>query len=75
MFYGRGGYDYDVVYNMPIWLRNITYKFIQDSISQENEAQNKALKKGGGSTTNLDWANPDKSKITSPGYISKASKK
>lgn len=50
---------------MPIWLRNTTFKFIQDSIDQENKAQqeahNKALGKNG--KTSLDWANPDKSKL------------
>lgn len=65
VFYGRGGYDYDTVYNMPIWLRNTTFKFIQDSIDQENknkqEAYNKAAGKNG--KTTLDWANPDKSKL------------
>ena len=65
VFYGRGGYDYITVYNMPIWLRNITFRFIQDSINQENdakqEAHNKALGKSG--KTTLDWVNPDKSKL------------
>jgi hypothetical protein len=65
IFYGRGGYDYITVYNMPIWLRSITYKFISDSIDQESkskqEAHNKALGKSG--KTTLDWANPDKSKL------------
>ena len=49
---------------MPIWLRNITFKFIQDSIKQENDAQNKAYSGNKGNTnTTLDWANPDKSKF------------
>lgn len=51
---------------MPIWLRNATFKFIQDSINQENEAQNKAYNQAsnrGSTNTNLDWANPDKSKL------------
>ncbi len=65
VFYGRGGYDYITIYNMPIWLRKITFKFIQDSINQENEAKqeahNKALGKNG--KTTLDWANPDRSKL------------
>jgi hypothetical protein len=48
---------------MPIWLRNITYKFIQDSINQENEANSKAAGKSNSSNTNLDWVNPDRSKL------------
>jgi len=50
---------------MPVWLRNITFKFIQDSINQENktqeEAHSKATNKSG--KTTLDWVNPDKSKF------------
>ena len=62
IYYGRG-YDYGTVYEMPIWLRNITYKFIQDSINQENEANSKAAGKSNSSNTNLDWVNPDRSKL------------
>lgn len=61
IYYGKG-YDYDTVYNMPLWLRNITFKFIQDSINQKNEAERKAHE-GSGGNTNLDWANPDRSKF------------
>ncbi len=63
IYYGQG-YDYDTVYNMPLWLRNITFKFIQDSINQKAEAEKKAYEgSGGGGNTNLDWANPDRSKL------------
>lgn len=48
---------------MPIWLRNATYRFISDSIQNENEAQNKSIKKGNSTKTTLDWVNPDRSKF------------
>jgi hypothetical protein len=50
---------------MPIWLRHITFKFIQDSLNQESEAQKEAHNKASGKSgkTSLDWANPDKSKL------------
>jgi len=63
VFHGRGGYNYETIYNMPIWLRNITHRFISESINQENEAQQKANKgssnsKGkSNSTTNIDLNN------------------
>jgi hypothetical protein len=46
---------------MPIWLRNATFRFIADSISKENEAQEKAITKNkpGGKET-LDWVQPKK---------------
>ena len=28
MFYGKGGYDFDTVYNLPIWLRHYIYSEI-----------------------------------------------
>lgn len=65
VFHGKGGYSWSVIYNMPIWLRNTTFKFIQDSIDQENKAQQEAYSKSSGKNgkTTLDWANPDKSKL------------
>ena len=41
---------------MPIWLRNITFKFIQDSINHENESIHKAYNKslGNSDKTTLD---------------------
>lgn len=37
VFYGKGGYDFDTVYNMPIWLR----KFIYNSINKHYEEEAK----------------------------------
>ena len=59
IYYGRG-YDYATIYEMPVWLRNITFKFIQDSINQENEANKKSSNSGGSNNTNLDWVPPQK---------------
>jgi len=64
VFHGRGGYNYETIYNMPIWLRNITHRFIIESINQENEAQQKAYKGASNSkgkstsTTDIDLNNP-----------------
>jgi len=42
-FYGQGGYSWEDVYSMPIWLRNYTYKEIeahylkrQETIDEKN---------------------------------------
>ena len=50
VFHGNGGYDWHTVYNMPIWLRNFTFKKIQDHF----EAKNKAAQ--GTSTNDMDRA-------------------
>lgn len=78
-FYGRGGYSWEDAYNFPIWLRRVTHQFITDYTQREQEAQSKGMGGKGRSkssnTTNLDWANPDKSQIKPPSYVSRASKK
>ena len=39
VFHGNGGYDWHTVYEMPIWLRNFTYKKISDHFEAQNKAQ------------------------------------
>ena len=39
IFHGKGGYDYNTVYNMPIWLRKFTYSEIRDFYDEENKEQ------------------------------------
>jgi hypothetical protein len=38
IFHGKGGYDYNTVYNMPIWLRKFTFREIQKWYAEEKEA-------------------------------------
>ena len=47
VFHGKGGYDWHTIYNMPIWLRNFTFKKLQEYFKKEQEVydkQNKTLK-------------------------------
>lgn len=44
VFYGKGGYDYETVYNMPIYLRNFTYRKVVEHYEKEAEAAEKASK-------------------------------
>ena len=53
VFHGQGGYDYNTIYNMPLWLRKFTFSKIQDYYDKQNE-QAKAASKKGGSTTLMD---------------------
>ena len=55
MFHGQGGYDWQTVYNMPIWLRKFTFKKIQDHYTKQNE-EIKASSRKGNSTTLMDSA-------------------
>lgn len=45
-FHGQGGYQWETVYNMPIWLRKLTVKEISDYNSSQNEKINSQNKEG-----------------------------
>jgi hypothetical protein len=38
VFYGKGGYDWHTIYNMPIWLRRWTFNEIKNYYEEEKEA-------------------------------------
>ena len=42
VFHGQGGYDWGTIYDMPIWLRNFTFKKLEEYYDKQNEAQSKA---------------------------------
>lgn len=54
MFYGKGGYDFDTVYNLPIWLRHYIYSEITKAYKAEAEAIEKAQNGGSQSPTSKD---------------------
>lgn len=78
LFYGQGGYNYDVVYNMPIWLRKFTFNKLKDynnkinnQESEDNVQKSIAAMKSVGATKDK----PPINKISPPTYVTKASKK
>lgn len=40
IFWGKGGYDWNTIYNMPIWLRRFTFHKIKDFHDQQNTPEN-----------------------------------
>lgn len=64
LFHGKGGYDYDTVYNMPIWLRKFTFNEMKKFYDAEQEAHNKSTT--GKNQTNL--VNPN-GKINTPAFM------
>jgi hypothetical protein len=38
VFHGKGGYDWNTVYNMPIWLRKFTFNRIREFYKEESES-------------------------------------
>ena len=37
VFHGKGGYSWDTVYDMPIWLRNFTFQKLKEWYDKEQE--------------------------------------
>ena len=64
IFHGNGGYDFETVYNLPIWLRKYIFKEIKDYYAKVNKPPEEQGK------TNL--VNPD-GKVNVPEFA-KASK-
>tara|TARA_R110000803_G_scaffold209774_1_gene280021 strand:+ start:46 stop:393 length:348 start_codon:yes stop_codon:yes gene_type:complete len=46
VFNGKGGYDWNTIYNMPIWLRKFTFNEIKKHYDEESAAYEKS-KSGG----------------------------
>ena len=38
VYHGNGGYDWQTVYNMPIWLRRFTFQEIANYVDSQNES-------------------------------------
>ncbi len=38
VYHGNGGYDWQTVYNMPIWLRRFTFQEIANFVEKQNES-------------------------------------
>jgi len=43
VFHGQGGYDWETVYNMPIWLRKFTFHKLKEHYEKQNASQNEDL--------------------------------
>ena len=70
IFHGNGGYDYDTVYNMPIWLRKFTFSKLRDHYAPKEEDVVEKSKQAMRSAQ-VDGAVP---KVNVPTYITKAIK-
>ena len=70
-FHGNGGYDYNTIYNMPIWLRNFTFNKIKEWYDKSKpKAVDESWTNGGAK------AEAAKNKqIKPPSYVTKASRK
>ncbi len=77
VFFGKGGYDWNTVYNMPIWLRRFTFNSINEFYQKEKEEYDKVTNKGELVTANKPLPKPNIPQLQdiTPTYTSKAIKK
>ncbi len=54
VFHGKGGYDWNTIYNMPLWLRKFTFIQIQNYYKEEKEALENKGKKDNQTVINSD---------------------
>jgi hypothetical protein len=72
VFHGNGGYDWDTVYSMPLWLRRTTFNLMKEHYDKQNEEAEKQQNMLNNRGKN-EIARPN---ITpTPDYITKAPKK
>ena len=74
LFYGKGGYDFETIYNMPLWLRRFTYNKIYEHYETKNTKSdnvNESIK----NMKSVGATNKTPQQIHVPSYVTKASKK
>lgn len=83
VFHGKGGYDWNTVYEMPKWLRTFTFNKIQEFYNKEAQAYESSKSKSGNKSTLIDssgkvnresWGNVPKPITPGPKVNSSTSK-
>jgi len=77
VFHGKGGYDWNTIYNMPLWLRKFTYRKLTDWYEKENSQNSSGQNNVEESIANMRAAGAvaKPQKQTVPDYVMKASRK
>jgi hypothetical protein len=73
IFHGKGGYDYDTVYNMPIWLRMFTFNKINEFYKPKDDSDD--IIQQTKSNIIKSQTNTISPPVFKPDYVSKASRK
>jgi hypothetical protein len=81
VFHGKGGYDWETIYNMPVWLRKFTFNEINEFYKTEHESYKKSsnpntstLMDSSGKINSPEFMKNVK-KPNQPNYVTRASKK
>ncbi len=70
VFHGRGGYNWETIYNMPIWLRKFTFHKLNEYYEKEKQAIEQSRK-----NPNQQTVIDPSGKITPPQFKQKTSYK
>ena len=66
VFHSKGGYNHDIVYDMPIWLRKFTYSEIEKYYERKNKPNNSPTSDGRTTYTPIDFIDPAAAKKAIP---------
>jgi hypothetical protein len=74
VFHGNGGYDWETVYHMPIWLRRFTFNKMKEHYDKQNEEKNKVENTLANKGNKNELPRPNIAP-TKPTYVAKAPRK
>jgi hypothetical protein len=74
VFHGNGGYDWETIYHMPIWLRRFTFNKVKEFYDKQNEEKNKVENTLANKGNKNELSRPNIAP-KQPTYIAKAPKK
>ena len=73
-FHGQGGYDWNTIYNMPIWLRRFTFETLKEHYEKQKQEAEKQQNMLQNTSNNKEVARPNIAP-KQPTYTAKAPKK
>jgi hypothetical protein len=74
VFHGNGGYDWETVYHMPIWLRRFTFNKVKEFYDKQKEEKDKVENTLTNKGSKNDLSRPNITP-TKPTYVAKAPRK
>lgn len=74
VFHGNGGYDWETIYHMPIWLRIFTFNKMKEHYDKQKEEKDKVENTLANKSDKNDISRPNIAPKT-PTYVAKAPKK
>jgi hypothetical protein len=75
VFNSQGGYDWNTIYNMPVWLRLFTFSKLRDHYEKQKDEMDKQQSMLKNKSGKSDVARPNIATSPAPTYTAKAPKK